>query len=146
MVLFVCFTFSPAQWASPQLNGPVQHCVYKLDWDSSLTGPWWSKGSRRKKTSQPETSPHVRHQHRIWVVQRLQNFLQELQSFPPQNRLSAGLGAEKRNVKMWRSEMWRCEDMKLWRCEDVRNEDLRCEATKMWRAEMWGSEKWRYEK
>ena len=49
MVLLVCFTFSPAQWASPQLNGPVQHSVYKLDGDSSLTGPWWPKGSRRKK-------------------------------------------------------------------------------------------------
>ena len=24
MVLSVCFTFSPAQWAPPQLNGPVQ--------------------------------------------------------------------------------------------------------------------------
>ena len=29
-VLLLCFTFSPAQWASPQLNRPVQHCVYKL--------------------------------------------------------------------------------------------------------------------
>ena len=24
----LCFTFSPAKWASPQLNGPVQHRVY----------------------------------------------------------------------------------------------------------------------
>ena len=40
------FTFSPAQWASPQLNGPVQR---SSDRDSWLTGPYWPIGSRRKK-------------------------------------------------------------------------------------------------
>ena len=38
--------FSPAQWASPQLNGPVQHFS---DRDSWLTGPYWPLGRRRKK-------------------------------------------------------------------------------------------------
>ena len=41
------FTFSPAQWAPPQLNGPVQRLVF--DWDILLTGPYWPLGSRRKK-------------------------------------------------------------------------------------------------
>ena len=40
------FTFSPAQWASPQLNGPVQ---LSSDRDSWLTGPYWPVGRRRKK-------------------------------------------------------------------------------------------------
>ena len=40
------FTFSPAQWASPQLNGPVQR---SSDRDSWLTGPYWPVGRRRKK-------------------------------------------------------------------------------------------------
>ena len=40
------FTFSPAQWASPQLNGPVQ---LSSDRDSWLTGPYWPIGRRRKK-------------------------------------------------------------------------------------------------
>ena len=40
------FTFSPAQWASPQLNGPVQ---LSSDRDSWLTGPYWPEGRRRKK-------------------------------------------------------------------------------------------------
>ena len=36
MVLFHSFTFSPAQWASPQLNGPVQ-LFYNLFWTRQLT-------------------------------------------------------------------------------------------------------------
>ena len=40
------FTFSPAQWASLQLNGPVQ---LFSDRDSRLTGPYWLEGRRRKK-------------------------------------------------------------------------------------------------
>ena len=36
MVLFHCFTFSPAQWASPQLNGPVQ-LFHNLFWTRQLT-------------------------------------------------------------------------------------------------------------
>ena len=35
MVLLAdCFTFSPAQWASPQLNGPVQNSSDELNTDS----------------------------------------------------------------------------------------------------------------
>ena len=31
MVLSGCFTFSPAQWAPPQLNGPVQLSTLVVD-------------------------------------------------------------------------------------------------------------------
>ena len=41
------FTCSPAQWAPPQLNGPVQYLVF--GWNILLTGPYWPLGSRRKK-------------------------------------------------------------------------------------------------
>ena len=46
------FTFSPAQWASLQLNGPVQ---LFSDQDSWLTGPYWLEGRRRKKMQEDNT-------------------------------------------------------------------------------------------
>ena len=39
LVLRDSFTFSPAQWASPQLNGPVQFCMILVNRNSLLTGP-----------------------------------------------------------------------------------------------------------
>ena len=61
-----CFTFSPAQWASLQLNGPVQHFCTK----TVLTGPYWPLGRRRKKKTEPFLRKSLTNQTRTTTQQK----------------------------------------------------------------------------
>ena len=61
MVLLHCFTFSPAQWASPQLNGPVQ-LFHNLFWTRQLTDRaiLANRQTQEKKGKRlPKWEPHL---------------------------------------------------------------------------------------